>query len=97
MKNQHAFKLIDGNFSIKESREILQSVFSSKIQFHSMKNFSSQERFGEDDKTAIERIPQLKKSINDILKIIEAAEKKGEYLEIRSEIVISLIRSTENV
>lgn len=92
MKNQHVFKLIDGDFSTRESREILQNIFSKKIQFHQIKNLSSQERFGLEDKNALIRIPQLKKSIEKILKIIETAEKKGKQLEIKSEIVISFIK-----
>ncbi len=97
MKYQQTFKFIDGDFSSKEGREILQSVFSSKIQFHQIKNFSSQERFGEEDITALKRIPQLKKSLDEILKMIESAEKKGEKLEIKSEIEISFIKQTKNV
>jgi len=93
MTNQHIFTLIDGNFSIKESSEILQNLFSDKIKFHQMKNFSTQERFGKDDKNAFKRIPELKKSIAEILKIIESAEKKGEQLEIKSEIVINVIKT----
>ena len=91
MKKEQAFKLIDGNFSTKESREILINVFSSKIQFHQMNNFSSKERFGKEDKTAIKRIPQLKKSLEKLLKIIDSAEKKGEQVQIKSEVIISLV------
>jgi ribosomal protein L22 len=89
MKNQKIFKLIDGKFSSDESREILQNVFSRKIQFHQIKNFSSRERFGKDDETALVRIPQLNKSLNDIIKIIREAEKNGEQIEIKSEVIIS--------
>jgi len=93
MKNQHSFTLIDGNFSIKESREILQNVFSDKIQFHERKNFSSKERFGKEDTTALKRIPKLKKSIDEIIKMLESAENKIELLEIKSEIVINFVSS----
>lgn len=97
MKNPQKLKLIDGEFSPKKSREILMNVFSSKIQFHKMNNFSSQERFGKDDKMAIKRIPQLKKSMEKILKIVEDAEKKGLQLEIKSEILIHFVKSNKNV
>jgi len=95
--NHQTFKLIEGTFLTKESREILQNLFSSKIQFHQMKNFSSQERFGTDDTTALKRIPQLRQSIDEILKMIETAEEKGEQLEIKSEIVISFVKPIKNV
>jgi len=97
MMNNQTFNLINGKFLPKESREILQSIFAGKIQFHQMKNFSSQERLGKDDHTALKRIPQLKKSMEKILKMIESAEKNGEQLEIKSEIVISFVKSTKNV
>lgn len=91
MKNQHTFKLIDGAFSAQESLEILKNVFSSKIQFHQMKNFSSQERYGHDDENAMIRIPQLKECINEIVKIIESAENTEQQFEIKSDIVIHFI------
>jgi hypothetical protein len=90
MKNTKKLKLIDGNFKPQEAREILMNVFSGKIQFHQMKNFSSKERFGKEDKIAVKRIPQLKKCIEKINKIIEQAEKKGGHLAISSDIVISI-------
>lgn len=89
MKNQKIFKLIDGRFSSNESREILQNVFSSKIQFHQIKNFSSRERFGKDDETALIRIPQLNNSLKEIIELIREAEKNGEQVEIKSEVIIS--------
>jgi len=95
--NHQKFKLIEGKFWPNESREILNNVFFSKIQFHQMKNFSSQERFGTEDKNGLKRIYQLKKSIDKILKMIESAEKKGEQIEIKSEIMINFVKPVKNV
>lgn len=92
MKNQKIFKLIDGRFSSNESREILQNVFSSKIQFHQIKNFSSRERFGKDDEIALIRIPQLNNSLKEIMEMIREAEKNGEQIEIKSEVTISTFK-----
>ena len=91
MKNKHTFKLIDGDFSAQESLEIVKNVFSSKIQFHQMKNFSSQERFGYEDQNAIIRMPQLKECIDEIVKIIESVENKEQQFKIKSDIVIHFI------
>ncbi len=91
------FKLIKGEYLPKDSREILQNVFSGKIQFHNMKNFSSQERYGKDDKNAVKRIPQLKKSLGKIIKMIETAERNGEQLEIKSEVVIRFVKPIKDV
>ena len=76
MKTQDSFTLIDGDFSTQESREILQNVFSSKIQFHQLKNFSAQERYGKDDEKSSKRIPELRNSLEKILNSIDAAEKE---------------------
>jgi len=97
MKKQQSFTFIDGEFSATESLEILQSVFSSKIQFHQVKNFSSQERFGHDDATAVMRIPQLRKSIEEIKKMIETAAKEGDKLQLKSDIVINCITVPKSV
>ena len=57
-----------------------------------MKNFSSQERFGKDDKTAVKRIPALKKSIEKLDRIIKHAEKHKKQLTINSEISVDLVK-----
>lgn len=91
MKDQHTFKLIDGEFSSKESHEILQNIFFSKIRFHEIKNFSSQERFGKDDESSINRIPHLNNSLNEIKQIIKEAENNGNQIAIKSEVVITIL------
>lgn len=97
MENYQTFKLIEGKFSTIESREILQSIFSSKMQFHQMKNFSSQEHFAKDDSIALERIQQLKESLSEIFKMLEYAQKSGNKLLIKSQIEISMIEPIENL
>ena len=93
MQNLQKVTFIDGTFSPEESREILMNVYSSKINFHQIKNFSSRERFGKDDKTSTKRIPELKQAMEEVLSIIETAKKNGEQLEIKSDIYISLVSS----
>jgi hypothetical protein len=88
MSNLQKLKLIEGQFSPKDSREILMNIFSSKIQFHQLKNFGSQERLGKEDKMAITRIEQLQESIEKLLKVIDLAEKEGKQLDIKSEVII---------
>jgi hypothetical protein len=48
--------------SADEAREILMSVFLGKIDFHENKNFSSEERFGKVDLTALKRILNYKEA-----------------------------------
>lgn len=91
MNNVQKFKFIDGNFSPLESREILKNVFTGKIQFHQIKNFSSQERYGKDDEHSLHRIVELKASIADILSFLETAQKEGRQIELKSEIEITIL------
>lgn len=83
------FKLIDGRFSTEEAKEILTSVFSEKINFHLMKNFSSQERFGKDDENAAKRIHQLKEELDRLKELLSNRNSADKTLTINSEINIS--------
>lgn len=82
--------LISGSFSNQEAKEILTSIFSSKIKFHELKNFSSQERFGKDDETAAKRLPKLKKEQIKLAQILKKAEQGNHSIHIKSEIVITI-------
>jgi hypothetical protein len=93
MKNTKELKLIDGHFSAEEAREILMNVFIGKINFHENKNFSSEERFGKEDVTALKRIPELQRSMDIISKIIDEAKQNNETLQITSDVHISLSKS----
>lgn len=91
MSDKKKLTLIHGIFSSIESKQILTNVFSSKIQFHELKNFSSLERLGKADKHSQKRIPELKKALLQIEKTVEKARKKNKRVKIESEITISLI------
>ena len=81
--------LINGQFSSEEAQEILMNILSSKIRFHEMKNFSSQERLGEPDKIAQKRIPELKEEMEKIKKLIAQTQSSNQQMNINSEINIS--------
>lgn len=90
MATEKKLKLVDGTFSAKDSKEILLNIFSSKIHFHQLKNFSSQELNGVDNKIAMKRIPQLQKCMETILKTMTSAEKKGKKVTIKSEVFLTI-------
>jgi hypothetical protein len=94
MKVVKELKLIEGDFSPEEAREILMNVFLSKIHFHQNKNLSSEERFGKEDLTALKRIPELKSSMEMISQLIEEAKLNNETFQIISEVKINLSKST---
>ncbi|MBI1184365.1 hypothetical protein GC194_08845 [bacterium] len=83
------FKLIEGNFSAEEAGEILRSLYMSKINFHEMKNFSSNERFGKDDAIARDRLPSLRQNLTEIMEVVEAARATGKGLIIKAEIEVA--------
>jgi len=90
MKNTEKLTLIDGIFSHVEAKEILSNIFSSKINFHNIKNWSSQERYGKDDEIAQKRIPALKMEMQKLQGILSDAKVSNKKLVVRSEVNISL-------
>lgn len=89
MSKQHYFKLISGDFTPEEAKEILTHHFTNKIKFHQAKNFSSVERFGLQDKVAINRIPELNESLTHIQQLIDYAIANNEIISIQSKVSIS--------
>jgi len=91
MKNKKKLTFIEGDFTYAEAKEILINIFSSKINFHTLKNWSSQERFGKDDEIAQKRIPALKNEMKKIEGILSEAKAKNKKLVVSSDIKISLL------
>lgn len=90
MNKTEKLTLIEGTFSNEEVKEILMNLFSTKIDFHELKNFSSIERFGEVDATAQKRIPQLKQEVEKLTKLLAEANTSKKQITINSEIKISI-------
>ncbi len=89
MTKDKTYKLIDGTFTPSEGKEILRNLFTGKIQFHLMKNFSTQVRYGNHDAATTARIQQLSSSLDDLLALISEAESQGMQLHIQSQVHIS--------
>ena len=85
------YKLIEGTFSDQEAKDILKNFFKSKIHFHEMRNFSSEERFGHKDDMAVKRIPELKQASKDILEIVQQAKLGNKRLLINANVQISIV------
>lgn len=90
MENEYHYKLIEGDFSAEEAKKMLMSLISSKINFHNLNSFSDYVRFNRDPKKLENRIVELTNTREDILKLMEEAEKKGTKLKIKSNISIEL-------
>ncbi len=93
MNNEEQITLIVGSFSDIEAKAILLNVISTKIQFHSMKNFSAQERFGKDDNASMKRITDLNQGLSKINELITHAKENNLHLKIHSTIHLSLIEN----
>lgn len=91
MNKKENLSLIEGSFNPEEACEILVSVFSTKINFHERKNFSSQERLGKEDLVAQKRIPELKHSMEKITALISDAKANHKQIVISSQINIQLV------
>lgn len=89
--NTDTLTLIDGQFNTEEAREILLNVFNAKIQFHELRNFSVMERFGHPDPTAQQRVPALRKSLQEALAIVAHAGKQNKRLRVYADVQINLI------
>jgi hypothetical protein len=83
--------IINGQFTDQEAQEILINIFSTKIQFHELKNLRSIEQTGKQDNVAKKRIPELKTGIDELLKIVSKAKKNNQILTIQSTITVSII------
>lgn len=90
MNRTEKLKLIDGTFSEADAKDILTNIFLAKINFHKLKNFSSQVRFGKDDGIAQKRIPELNEAMIKLEELLAVAKETNKKLIINSEINISI-------
>ncbi len=85
------YDLVKGDFSPEEASEIVNALFSKKINFHEVKNFSQLIRFGSKDPDTTERISQLKLNQKHARKLIREARETGKTLRVNSTITIEFI------
>lgn len=74
-----------------DAQEILDNIFSAKINFYKLKNFTSQVRFGKNDPNALVRIPDLKKEKEKLQNLFYEAKSQNKRIAISSEIVVTLL------
>lgn len=90
MNNTTNLTLVKGQYSAEEAKEILMDLFHSKISFHEVKNFSSNERFGKNHDHSIKRMSELRESIEVFSKLIALAEKDNKTFTIESTVTITM-------
>ncbi|HCL06651.1 MAG TPA: hypothetical protein DHW64_12150 [Chitinophagaceae bacterium] len=84
MNTTEKVTLINGVFTPDEAKEVLLTLLNHKINFHRMRNFSSEERFGKPDPVSAKRLPALYESREQVLSILNDATTSGYKLEIES-------------
>ncbi len=84
-------KLIEGDFSCQEAKELLLNIFSTKINFHKLKNFSSQERTGSSDIATLKRLNELQKEAEKLNNFIKQVEKTNCRISITSSINLNIV------
>jgi polyhydroxyalkanoate synthesis regulator phasin len=91
-EDNQSIKFIDGKFNPEEAKEILVDLLNNKINFHSLKNFSAEERFGKPIEGSKKRIEELRSAKEKIEVIIKKALVDNTNLRIESSINIGFER-----
>ena len=90
MKESATFNLIKGSFTPEDAKEILIDILNSKIHFHSMKIFSSRERFGKPEPVSERKIEYLKEARQTVQTIISEAIAQEKNIVIDAVIELNL-------
>ena len=89
MSKKYNFQLIQGTFTAPEATKILFDLIGSKINFHTMENFSSRERLGKDAPFSQSRVQELKKVKMELQEFFQGADKKELKFEIEDSVKIT--------
>ena len=90
MGTQNEYKFIEGDFTAEEAKTLLMALITNKVNFHNLNSFSDYVRFNESAEKSKKRISELTGTREEILKLIDTAEKSGKKLNIKSVINIEL-------
>ncbi|PTB97565.1 hypothetical protein C9994_02460 [Marivirga lumbricoides] len=86
-------EIIKGTYSPEEAKEILFNIINSKLDFHNMKNVSSQIRYNQPEASSEKRIEELNNSFKKIQQVIAKAAEDNQNLTIHSSIELTLSSS----
>ncbi|WP_017257185.1 hypothetical protein [Pedobacter arcticus] len=89
---EEKFKLIEGTFNSKDTKEILLTLIEEKIKFHDVKSFSTEERTGKKNQESLLKIQELKETRAEIISFIDAEENGLNVFKINAYIDIERIK-----
>lgn len=89
MKSNHKFSLVKEAYALEEARELLMSLVSGTIRFHSLESLRSWEQKGNPNKHSEKRLQELSELREAILKMISDLDGENVSVEINAEIKVS--------
>jgi hypothetical protein len=90
MKKIQKIQLTKGPFTNEEAKEVLFNLINTKINFHNLKNFSSDIRSGKADEVGLKRVLELTEAKTTIDQIISYANKENLKIKIDTDIMITI-------
>lgn len=78
--------LISGVFESDDARDLLLGLINQKIQYHQLKNFSQQERYGTVDNQSTSRIKELAQARLNVEEYTKLATSLGCTLSVHARI-----------
>lgn len=92
LRGTETIQLIDGDFTPQDANDLLLELVNHKINFHQLRSFSLEERFGTAGEHTLSRLVQLRKDRERLQAIFDFAAKKGYTLNVQSKIEISVAK-----
>ncbi len=91
MKDNHEFKLVKGQFSAQETKQILFTLINDKIKFHQLDLFSKSERNTGNKVFSQLRIKELNECKQELDSFLELAKEKNLEIKINGDITLNLV------
>ena len=91
MKDNHEFKLVKGQFSAQETKQILFTLINDKIKFHQLDLFSKSERNTGNKIYSENRIKELNECKQELDSFLELAKEKNLEIKINGDITLNLV------
>ena len=91
MKDNHEFKLVKGEFSAEETKNILFTLINNKIKFHQLDLFSKSERNTGNKAISENRIKELTESKEELESFLKIAKQQNVEVSINGNITLKLL------
>lgn len=71
---EQKFKLIEGNFSASDAKELLLTLLEEKIKFHELHSFSSEVKKGSKNQESLLKVEELRTTRKNIINYLESED-----------------------